>query len=354
MTRVSPVGRGGRHPASCHCRLRACCLLHAGGWRRLRAEPCTHSGLGAYSARSRTATCCAVQQRVAERRLRHLACRRARARLWLSPSFPPPGLPPPPRPWLTGCAFVPPDKQIPVEVPVARWAVASLLNRAKKKESIIFLAGGYASPKEVASGRPPRPPKTDAGAVSLRSTGGAGVAAGPADACPLASPAVYAVNTGRSRFRALPQLPEPRYGGAAAVAGARLHVLGGWATPDRGGRQATPAATHWSIGLNAGVWARRGRRVARMPGRAVRAVAGCPCAKLAQAQAAPAQPARSLPEGRRVVHAPSARSPLPSSPPASHTPAAAARPAVADPQTAAAPRSGTKNWLCPPSWWGGA
>ncbi len=136
---------------------------------------------------------------------------------------------------------------------MARWAVASLLNKAKKKESIIFLVGGYASPKEVASGRPPRPPKTEGGAVSTRSAGGAAAAAAvPAAVCPLASPAVYAVNTGRSRFRALPPLPEPRYGGAAVVAGARLHVLGGWATPDRVERLAQPAATHWSIGLNAG------------------------------------------------------------------------------------------------------
>lgn len=133
--------------------------------------------------------------------------------------------------------------------------MASLLNKAKKKESIIFLAGGYASPKEIASGRPPRPPKTDGGAAALRAAGAAAAAAGPPAACPLASPAVYAVNTGRSRFRALPPLPEPRYGGAAVVAGARLHVLGGWATPDRAERLAQPAATHWSIGLNAGGWA---------------------------------------------------------------------------------------------------
>lgn len=142
---------------------------------------------------------------------------------------------------------------------MARWAVASLLNKAKKKESIIFLLGGYASPHEVAARRSPRPPKTDTGGgVTLRtagagSSGGAGGGAGSSGAfCPLASVGAYAVNTGRSRFRPLPALPEGRYGGSAVITGARLHFLGGWATPDENVRLAQPVAAHWSIGLNAG------------------------------------------------------------------------------------------------------
>ncbi|PSC74677.1 ACT domain-containing ACR2 [Micractinium conductrix] len=138
--------------------------------------------------------------------------------------------------------------QIPEGAPVARWAVASLLNKPKKRESVLFLAGGYASPAELAAQRAPRAINTDGarGGVTLRAAGD-----GAATACPLASTAVLSLNTGRHRFRELPPLPEGRFGSTTVVVGARLHVFGGWATPDRAARMAEPARHHWSIGLNA-------------------------------------------------------------------------------------------------------
>ncbi|KAI3432671.1 hypothetical protein D9Q98_004215 [Chlorella vulgaris] len=140
--------------------------------------------------------------------------------------------------------------RFPQEVPIARWAVTSLLNKAKKKESAIFLAGGYMSPAEAAAGRPSRPHRaaTALGAASASATAKAAAAA--AD-CPLASSAVYSLNPGRNKVRALPPLPVACYGSTAMVAGARLHVFGGWQTPDKLSRLAVPSNGHWSIGLNA-------------------------------------------------------------------------------------------------------
>ena len=155
----------------------------------------------------------------------------------------------PPHPQLTPPTTSSPARpQFPPELPVARWAVASLLNRAKKKESSVFLVGGLMSAAEAAA--------ASAAALEKREEvagGGAAAAAGSAalQACPLASAAAFSLNTGRGKVRALPPLPAPRYGGVAVVVGARLHFFGGWATPDRASRLAVPAAEHWSIGLNA-------------------------------------------------------------------------------------------------------
>lgn len=154
---------------------------------------------------------------------------------------------------LKSAAWVPHNlTQFPEEVPMARWAVASLLNKAKKKESAIFLIGGYMTPAEAAAAHPPyllqstrtsapgvgSMPHTKSGSGSMRS-------------CPLASASAYSINPGRNKVRALPQLPTPCYGCTAVVSGARLHVFGGWTTPDRATRLALPVPGHWSIGLNA-------------------------------------------------------------------------------------------------------
>jgi hypothetical protein len=130
---------------------------------------------------------------------------------------------------------------------MGRWGVATLLNKAKRKESVIFLAGGYQSAAEVAAAaRAGRPPRT--GSAIRGAAAGADLAE---SGCPLASAGVWAVNPGRTRVRPLPPLPRGVLGAAAVVAGARLHVFGGWATPDRASRLAEPQPGHWSIGLNA-------------------------------------------------------------------------------------------------------
>lgn len=121
--------------------------------------------------------------------------------------------------------------------------MASLLNRAKKKESSVFMVGGLMSGPEAAAAAAAALEKRDELPVAT------GVAA--AQACPLASAGAFTLNTGRGKVKALPPLPQPRYGGVAVVVGARLHFFGGWATPDRASRLAVPAAEHWSIGLNA-------------------------------------------------------------------------------------------------------